>query len=135
MTRAERFASIVEAGNIGDDILSNFILDFDYGHGILWFEHVDKPAAPPSGRAGFTAVKDQPAVFKVIRVTPKSPAEDAGVQVGDEITAVNGVPAAQMSGRDLGRALSKPPRSQARLDITRSGTAQTIVVILGDPIY
>jgi Aspartyl protease/PDZ domain len=129
------FASIVEAGNIGNDTLSNFILDFDYGHGVLWFEHVARPAPLPSGHAGLSAVKDRPALFKVIRVTPKSPAEDAGVHVGDEITAVNGVPAGQMSGMDLRRALTKPPHSQVQLEITRSGTAQTITLTLGDPAF
>jgi PDZ domain-containing protein/aspartyl protease len=129
------FASIVEAGNIGNDILSNFILDFDYGRGVLWFDHVEKPAPPRSGHAGLSAVKNQPAEFRVVRVTPKSPAEDAGVHVGDEITAVNGVPAGQMSGTDFRRALAKPPHTQVQLEIMRSGTAQTITVTLGDPVF
>ena len=124
------FSSRTEAGNIGDYVLGNFTLDFDYARGTVWFEPAPKLPARPYGRMGISPFKLTPGAFTVALVTPGSPGEAAGLKPGDNIVAVNGVPAARMSGADFAAVGRKPPGTKVTLDVTRGGQARTVVVVL-----
>ena len=66
----------------------------------------------------------------VAKETPNSPAEGAGVKVGDVITAVNGDKVADP--RDLARKIADlGPKKSAELTIWRNGAQQTLDVKLG----
>jgi hypothetical protein len=124
------FSSRTESGNVGNNILANFTLDFDYGRGQIWFESVPSRGQRPFGRAGVTAIKERAEAFKVVAVAAGTPALDAGLKVNDEIVAVNGTPSRQLSGWDFGRAVRLPSNTKLTLSIVRAGQPQTVVLIL-----
>ncbi|HEY1943623.1 MAG TPA: Do family serine endopeptidase [Roseiarcus sp.] len=67
----------------------------------------------------------------VAKETPNSPAANAGVKIGDVITAVNGDTVTDP--RDLARKIaSLGPKKDAELSIWRNGSQQSISVALGE---
>jgi len=78
------------AGNIGTQILRQFNITFDVPHGVLYFEKNSNWGKPEVyNRAGIvidSIQQDQ----KVMTVLPGSPAEIAGVAVGDIIIKIDG---------------------------------------------
>ncbi|MEO8924645.1 MAG: aspartyl protease family protein, partial [Caldimonas sp.] len=58
---AGAFSSRTEAGNIGTDVLSGFVVDIDYGRGVIGFEARPGYVAPPFSRTGFRAIKEDAA--------------------------------------------------------------------------
>ena len=78
------------AGNIGTQVLRQFNITFDVPHGVLYFEKNSNWGKPEVfNRAGIvidSIQQDQ----KVMTVLPGSPAETAGVAVGDIITKIDG---------------------------------------------
>jgi hypothetical protein len=65
--------------------------------------------------------------FQIKAVMPDSPASEAALQPGDEITAIDGQPAAKMSFEQVLGKFSKPG-DRRRLDLTRSEKPLTITV-------
>lgn len=130
--RKGAFSSRTEAGNIGNEIYETFTLSFDYRRGTVWFD----PVYPPQQRqyvyprAGMSVYKQSPEAFTVATVVPKGPAGKAGIEVGDLIVAVNGVPATTLSGWDLKRTVREPPGTRVRLDLTHAGQKRSTIVIL-----
>ncbi len=78
------------AGNIGTRILRQFNITFDVPHGVLYFEKNSNWGKPEVfNRAGIVVdpiQQDQ----KVVNVLPGSPAEIAGVAVGDIVMKIDG---------------------------------------------
>ena len=124
------FSSRTESGNVGNQILSNFTLDFDYGHSQIWFEPVPRTEQPPFNRAGVTVFKERAEAFKVVAVAAQTPGAEAGLQVGDEIVAVDGTPSKQLSGWDFRRAVRLPPGTNLTLSIAHSGQPRTVILTL-----
>jgi hypothetical protein len=126
------FSSRTESGNVGNEILSNFTLDFDYGHSQIWFEPAPRTEQRPFNRSGLSEVKEHAVAFKVVAVAAQTPAAEAGLQVGDEIVAVDGTPSRQLSGRDFRRAVRLPPGTKLTLSIVRAGQPGTAILTLRD---
>jgi membrane-associated protease RseP (regulator of RpoE activity) len=124
------FSSRTESGNVGNDILANFTLGFDYGRGQIWFEPAPSPEQRPFARAGVSVSKERAEAFKVVAVAAGSPAADAGLEVGDEIVAIDGTPANQLSGWDFRRTIRLPPGTKVMLSIVRAGQSQAAELIL-----
>jgi hypothetical protein len=124
------FSSRTESGNVGNEILSRFTLDFDYGHGQIWFEPVPGTEQRAFGRAGVTVIKERAEAFKVAAVAAQTPAAEAGLQVDDEIVAVDGTPSKQLSGWDFRRAVRLPPGTKLTLSIVRANQPRTVVLTL-----
>jgi hypothetical protein len=95
LSRADRgaFASTDYAGNIGNGILERFRCVFDYERRQLHLE----PGTRFGKRDGFSRSGVQLAlmdgVVKAMQVLPGSPAETAGLRVGDEVASIDGRPA------------------------------------------
>jgi membrane-associated protease RseP (regulator of RpoE activity) len=126
------FSSRTEAGNIGNEIYSNFTLGFDYGHNIVWFDPA--PEAPhqpiPYSHAGMSLYKQSPGSFTVASVLPNAPAAEAGIAVGDEIVAVDGTAARELSGWDMRRIVRKEVGTKLTLEIMRAGQKRSVIVTL-----
>jgi len=118
---AGAFASIVEAGNVGNDILGNFSVVFDYKRGQLWLEFVPGFEMPPFSRGGMSISKNRADGFEVAVVVPGGPASAAGILPGDWIRIVDGVPATRISLDVLRRKLRQAPGTRVALDIDRKG--------------
>jgi len=65
--------------------------------------------------------------FQIKAVMPDSPASEAGLQPGDEITAIDGEPATRMTLDQVSGKFSKPG-DRRRLDVARDGKRLTITV-------
>ncbi len=128
--KAGAFSSRTEAANIGTDTLSNFVLDFDYKRGVVWFEFRPGHVSRPFNRAGMSALKEDADSFRVILVLPESPAAAAGLAPDDRIVAVDGVPAEKLSGRDLSDKLIQIPGTDVALTVARGGVGRTVTVSL-----
>jgi hypothetical protein len=126
------FSSRTEAGNIGNQIYSNFTLGFDYGRNTVWFDPLPGPPQPatPYSRAGMSMYKKSADAFSVVTVLPNSPATEAGIAVGDDIVAVNGVAAKLLSGWDMRHIVRKPAGTKLTLDVVHAGKKRSAVVTL-----
>ncbi|MDR1009522.1 MAG: aspartyl protease family protein [Opitutaceae bacterium] len=78
---------------IGGEILKNYCLVFDSKLGTVTFQRAEAGplAMGPQRSAGISFTKT-PAYWRVASVVPGSPAEAAGVQVGDIVARINGEP-------------------------------------------
>jgi hypothetical protein len=130
--RKGAFSSLTEAGNIGNEIYEQFTLSFDYGRGTVWFDLMYPPEERQHAypRAGMSVYKQSPDAFTVATVLPKGPAGEVGIEEGDLIVAVNGVPATTLSGWDLKRIVREPPGTQVTLEFTRAGQKRSTIVTL-----
>ncbi|MBM4133428.1 MAG: PDZ domain-containing protein [Nitrospira sp.] len=73
-------------------------------------------------------------IARVDKVAPGSPAEKAGVQVGDEITMANGVPVSNLEQyREVMRSI--PPDTKFTLSIVRNGAKRELSLTMGDAEY
>jgi hypothetical protein len=108
--------------NVGGGVLKRFAVTFDYDHSTMYLKpikgHVeDLDVFDKSGMW----INGAPAGFKVIDVTKGGPAEAAGLQKGDIITAINGKPA---TGFEL-------PQLRQNWRTEKAGTAVKVAVERG----
>ena len=95
--------------NVGIQMLKQFKLTMDLGHDRIWLQRADKPVEFFKDRTGlFTLLEGDH--FNVLHVSPGSPADRAGLKVGDKLTAINGtaVGPAFFSGQLSGWARGTP---------------------------
>lgn len=118
------------AGNIGMPILSRFELTTDYTRGrLLLRPRPEVLSAPfPKDRVG-ALTRLVEGVFTVALVAPGSPAEAAGLKVGQKITAVNGRAASQLGVAGF-TALRTAPAGQT-LTVSLEG-GETFTLVLTD---
>ncbi|HEX4294363.1 MAG TPA: aspartyl protease family protein [Rhizomicrobium sp.] len=88
------FAETATSGNIGSGVLKRFVVTLDYEHTTMYLKPVAAPMTDLDtfDRAGmwFNEGGDG---YTVVDVTKGTPADQAGLKAGDEITAVDGKPA------------------------------------------
>jgi len=98
------------AGNIGGGILKRFVVTFDYEHNVMYLKPVAGTVADLDtfDRAGMWFNKDAEG-FKVVDVTAKTPAAEAGLAKDDIITAVDGRPATSIALPDMRMRLRDEP--------------------------
>jgi membrane-associated protease RseP (regulator of RpoE activity) len=108
-----------EAGNIGGGVLKRFVVTFDYEHNTMYL----KPIAgrvddlDTFDRSGMWINRDTEG-FKIVDITAKSPAADAGLANGDIVTAVDGRAASGLALPDI----------RKRLRNDKPGTVVTLAV-------
>jgi putative serine protease PepD len=74
--------------------------------------------------------KEKPEAFQVVNIIPGGPAEAAGLKKGDTVTAIDTVPAKQMSGRDAFRRFTQAEGTKVAVGYVRDGkVAQTEVTL------
>lgn len=103
-TAAGDFSARSVAGNLGADVLSRFTLTFDYRGRTVTFEpngDVHRPFR--QDMTGLTVVQRKPGSLHVVAVASNTPAGEAGVKAGDDVTAVNATPAARLGVKDFDR--------------------------------
>ena len=130
------FAGDEYDGNVGSGILKRFIVTFDYDHQIMYLKAQPSPVVDTGthDRAGMW-INAVPEGFKIVDVTVTGPAEAAGLQAGDIITAVNGKPAKRIPIYEMRRRLrNEAPETVVKFTITRENGTREIAVTLRDLI-
>lgn len=88
--------------SIGYDVLGRFCIVFDQrADKVRFYSREAGPIASPSERSVGLSVKLDPAGWRVARVVPGSPAEEARLGAGDLITLIQGKPARNWSRDQL----------------------------------
>ena len=85
---------------------------------------------PAAGIGAELDVDPQTRTVRVVDVFPDSPAESAGLQPGDTITSIDGVPPPAASSDAVATALRGPPGSTVRIGVTRGDAAHDPVPIV-----
>lgn len=81
------------------------------------------PPAPEEGYVGFSTVPDEQSGWpKVPYVAAQSPAAEAGVQVDDRLIAIDHLPTAGRSLREIGRSIDGPVDTSVLLTLRRAGS-------------
>jgi len=126
---AGSFANARLAGNIGAQIAMRFRLFLDYGRRRIIFEpraNVSDPFDRAFSGVALRATGEDFRTFRVSEMIEGSPAAEAGLQVGDIVAGVDGVPAAQLTLAGINAMFEKPVRYA--LTIRRGD--QTLTLIL-----
>ncbi len=81
--------------SLGGGVLKNFTVTFDQNHNqVTFYRETSAPILTPSRRSTGLSFDKTPVYWRIANVVPGSPAESAGVQVGDLCTRINGEPVA-----------------------------------------
>ena len=123
-------------GNVGSGLLKRFVVTFDYAHQTMYLKPVT-PVPEDIGtfdRSGMW-INAGPAGYAVTDVSPGGPADEAGIKVGDIITALDGSPARSEGLSDARLLLrSRPAGAHIELDLRRGGVSRKATVTLADQI-
>ncbi len=129
--RAGAFASANVAGNLGVEVLRNFVLTFDYPDRELYLTKSGQFGAPaPYNRSGLLLDVDADGRIVVQAVAPSSPAALAGAQRRDRLMAVDGQPATAGHFSQIVQLLSRSAGTPLTLDIMRHGQMQRLHLTL-----
>jgi hypothetical protein len=118
-------------GSIGYEILQQFAVTFDYRRREVLLERSNMFGRKAvQGTTGFQAVKVGSEGFSVVTVLDDSPAAVAGMDVGDLITEIDGVPTGAMSRADFTVPFRRPEGTVALLSVSRGGSRQKVALTL-----
>jgi S1-C subfamily serine protease len=111
-------------GTIGFQFLSNFNIIIDYGRRRIWFENwTGKVANDPVGEVGISGGYSAHSKQVLIsRVSPGSPADQAGIKEDDVILSIDGNDLETTNFRQLQKLLEGPAGSKVKIAISRNGT-------------
>ena len=119
-------------GPIGNEILRRFKVTIDYSRQRMMLEpnaHFSEPFESNMSGIEIESEGKDCRVFKVVGITEKSPAAEAGIVTGDEIVAIDGKPANQFTSAQIERLwiLDGAERS---LTLRRNGKEQVVKIKL-----
>jgi hypothetical protein len=132
---ADKSGALADSGTVGllgGEALSRFTVTFDFPAGKLYLEknaHFGEPFVGP--RAGFSGTLEVDGTYLVRTVTPGSPAQQAGIQIGDRIIAIGGTPVRTLGYNGVRESLRSTVTSQLALRLLdKEGAAREVVVTL-----
>jgi hypothetical protein len=121
-----------DSGNVGTGTLKQFNITFDYPHHTLYFEKNANFGQPDVFNRSGLAIQIKPEGPVIASVLEDSPAEEAGILVGDSITAIDGWMGDQITSERLFDILGQQPGTVVRLSIEHLGTTRDVHIKLRD---
>ena len=120
---AGAFGSHWVDGNIGNDVLARFTMTLDYPNHVMYVEPNSRTKVPtPPNRTGMYVQNDNRAYFDVADVLANGPAFEAGLRTGDRITAIDGVPASNVTENDFWQLMYGPSGATHVFTVLRPST-------------
>lgn len=119
-------------GPIGNEILRRFKVTIDYSRQRMILEpnnHLSDPFEMDMSGIMFESSGADCRVFKVVGVTEKSPAEEVGISIGDEIVAIDDQPARQFTSAQIERMLMKFGETHS-VTLRRDGQQRVVRITL-----
>ena len=86
---------------LGFDVLKHFVLTFDQQTRRVRMQALSPRVRMESRRGTGALLRPRPNSLEVVRIVPGSPAEDAGLQQGDVVIFVDGIPVNERGCRDM----------------------------------
>lgn len=124
------FASDQLAGNIGQDILSRYVITLDYASRRMQLQRDADWARPfedgPSLGFGMNRISHQH--YQVVAVTDGSQAQRAGLVAGDIVVALDGVPASRLGLDDLRASMRRGAQLGLAVTVLRKGKPREIPI-------
>jgi hypothetical protein len=120
-------------GLLGSGFLQHYRVIIDYPHQVLWLapRHVRVVGRPYEYSHVGVQIERRDGALKIVAVAEGSPAANAGIIAGDEITDVNGIPAhSEFANTELGvvratRMLEGPPGTRVTLSVRHGDRVRT----------
>ncbi len=115
-------------GLLGYSFLRHFRVAIDYPHRVLWLDPVpDLPVERPNEYSQIgVQVERREGVARIVAVASDSPAQKAGIRIGDELVAVDGEAVRTGELNEAARKLEGPPGSWVRVTIQRDGAPREL---------
>ncbi len=127
---AGAFSTEQFAGILGSEILREFEITFDLKHDRIFLKK-DSHFRLDSVRyttIGIQFARNSQGEYSVMSVWKNSPADDAGVMIGDQIKTINGEPAAAMSTEQVSGRLHGAEGTHVNLTIQRDGKSSALTL-------
>lgn len=123
------------SGNIGINILQNFLLYIDYQNKVLYLEKSPNFNREfPTDKSGLQLEVNNDNAYAVVHISKNSPAQKAGLMVGDIVLSINGKKLSEMGGIDEIRpVLEDKEGTKVNLKIMRKSKELDITLVLADP--
>jgi len=109
-------------GTLGSDILSRTKIIYDYTREKIYYQRGEKYRAPFEFDMSGISVRMMPSLdkrFYVHNLRAGSPADKAGIKLGDEIVGVNGIPTEFWELTGITELLRSKDGKKVRLDVVR----------------
>jgi hypothetical protein len=123
-------------GNIGGGFLKRFVVTFDYAHQVMYLKPI-APAPIDAGRFDRSGMwmNSGPDGYVVTDIAANGPAAQAGIQVGDIITSLDGA-AARFDGLSDARILlrARPAGTRIGIQLRRGTEIKKTALLLRDQI-
>ncbi|HEV3513149.1 MAG TPA: hypothetical protein VGS05_15680 [Candidatus Sulfotelmatobacter sp.] len=124
-------AAMPTAGLIGSDVLLNYRVGLDYAHSLVYFDIGRTFEAPEFAVVGLVLRPEVDGRYTILGVAdidgkPSLPTGPDGVQPGDHLEAVNGIPVQGATMGQIWSMLRGNPGQQRRLTIERAGKQFTV---------
>ncbi|HEY4070218.1 MAG TPA: aspartyl protease family protein [Sphingomicrobium sp.] len=110
------------AGVYGEPLLSRFRSTYDYSRNRVWLEPLPGVSPLPFDRSGLSLAKADDGRLKVSAVMLGSPADEAGIRVGDVVRSMDGQRAESLSRADAVEVLRQRAGTPIALIGTFGGT-------------
>jgi len=123
-------------GNIGSALLKRFVVTFDYAHQVMYLKRIT-PTPPDVGtfdRSGLW-INAKGGGYQITDVAKGGAGDQAGLAVGDIITAIDGKPVRDEDLADArGMLRDRPAGTRVRLTLRRGTQTHPVTLILRDQI-
>lgn len=122
--------------NIGGGLLKRFVVTLDYDHQLIYLKPIEGKVADLDtfDRSGMW-LNQSPQGFQIVDISYGTPAETAGLHVGDIITSVDAVPVQSLHLYELReRFRNEPSGTTVTLGIRRAGNLHSVKLTLRDLI-
>lgn len=124
-------------GTIGGEILGRFTVVFNYPQGKVYLKKNGSFKKKFYFNLSGIDVKAKGAAlntFEVVNVRNLSPANKSGIQIGDELVSINGVPTRELTLNEINDYLNSKPGKKLNVVIMRNNVRYTLQVILENQI-
>jgi hypothetical protein len=123
-------------GNVGGGLLKRFAVTFDYANQVMYLKLVVPPPADAGrfDRSGMW-INAGKSGYDVTDVSQGGPAAEAGIVIGDVITAIDGRPVVTEGLSDARIALrAQPAGTKVQIALTRGMEKKLVTLVLRDQI-
>jgi hypothetical protein len=127
----EKRAGTPTAGLIGSNVLLNYRVGLDYAHSTVYFEFGRSSSFPDFDVIGLTLRPEDDGRFTILGVAdldgkPSVPQGAEGVQAGDHLVAIDGIPVGGSTMGQVWAGLGGTPGQERKLTIERAGKQFTV---------